>query len=31
LDALFKQFERNHRGLRECAIISLFKYGTLFQ
>jgi hypothetical protein len=31
LDALFKQFERNHRGLRECAIISLFKYGTIFQ
>jgi hypothetical protein len=30
LDALFKQFERNHKGLRESATISLLKYGTIF-
>ena len=28
LDALFEQFERNHRGLRESATICLLKYGT---
>jgi hypothetical protein len=31
LDALLKQFKRNHRGLRESATISLLIYGTLFQ
>jgi hypothetical protein len=29
LDALFEQFERNHRDLRESAIICLLKYGTM--
>ncbi len=31
LDALLKQFERNHGDLRENAIISLLKYGTIFR
>jgi hypothetical protein len=31
LDALFKQFERNHKDLRESATISLIIYGTIFQ
>ena len=29
LDALFEQFKRNHRGLRESATICLLKYGTI--